>query len=101
MDVAGHAMRVRQLVSRLGARVEPITYWVTVGERISLSGTEQKLAQLSYTTRGIVPDGMLVRVSSIDANASSAYRIHQAFVSEMSRAVRPEHKSQVFGKAGA
>lgn len=101
IDIAGHAMRVRQLVSRLGARVEPITYWVTVGERISLSGTEQKLAQLSYTTRGVVPDGMLVRVSSIDANASTAYRIHQAFVSEMSRAVRPEYRAQVFGAAGA
>ena len=94
-------MRVRQLVSRLGARIEPITYWVTVGERISLSGTEQKLAQLSYTTRGVVPDGMLVRVSSIDVNAVSAYRLHQAFVAEMAIAVRAEHRSQVFGAAGA
>lgn len=101
MAVAGHNMRVRQLVSRLGARIEPITYWVTVGERISLSGTEQKLAQLSYTTRGVVPDGMLVRVSSIDVNAVSAYRLHQAFVAEMAIAVRAEHRSQVFGAAGA
>lgn len=97
IDLKGTKLRVRQLESRLGGRIEPISYWITVGDRITLSGTEQKLAQLSYSTRGVVPDGMLVRVSSIDANAAKAYALHQSFVAEMARAIRPELQTQVVG----
>lgn len=98
LDLAGHKLRVRQLVSRLGGRVEPITYWITVGERITLSGTEQKLAQLSYSTRGVVPDGMLVRVSSIDPVSSKAYVLHQAFLSALAPAISVPLQAQVIGK---
>ena len=87
LDLTGHKLRVRQLVSRLGGRVEPITYWITVGERITLSGTEQKLAQLSYSTRGVVPDGMLVRVSSINNDVAAAWELQQAFILEMTKAL--------------
>ena len=98
VSLGGQQLRVRRLVSQLGNRVEPITYWITVGERITLSGTEQKLAQLSYSTRGVVPDGMLVRVSSIDADAAKAYRSHEAFVADMARAVPGALQAQVIGK---
>ena len=99
VSLGGQPLRVRRLVSQLGNRVEPITYWITVGERITLSGTEQKLAQLSYSTRGVVPDGMLVRVSSIDADAAKAYRSHEAFVADMARAVPGALQAQVIGKS--
>jgi EpsI family protein len=97
IDLGGHTLRVRQLESRLGGRVEPISYWITVGDHITVSGTEQKLAQLSYSTRGVVPDGMLVRVSSIDANAAKAYALHEAFVADLARAIQPSLQAQVVG----
>lgn len=98
LDLTGHKLRVRQLVSRLGGRVEPITYWITVGERITLSGTEQKLAQLSYSTRGVVPDGMLVRVSSIDPIANKAYELHRSFLGALAPAISLPLQAQVIGK---
>ena len=98
VNLGNQSLRVRRLVSQLGNRIEPITYWITVGERITLSGTEQKLAQLSYSVRGVVPDGMLVRVSSIDADAGKAYRAHEAFVADMARAVPVALQAQVIGK---
>ena len=101
LTIGDRALRVRQLVSRLGGRVEPITYWITVGERVTLSGTEQKLAQLSYSTRGVIPDGMLVRVSSIDADTTNAYRVQQAFVADLARGIRADLQPQVIGKIGA
>lgn len=99
INLGSRSLRVRQLVSRLGGRVEPISYWITVGERITLSGGEQKLAQLAYSTRGVVPDGMLVRVSSIDPNASRAYLLHQAFAAQMAQAIPTELQAQVIGTA--
>ena len=99
-SIDGHPLRVRQLVSQLGGRIEPISYWITIGERVTLSGTEVKLAQLSYSSRGVIPDGMLVRVSSIDSNASKAYLAHQAFVADMARAIPAALQPQVVGRLG-
>ena len=90
-------LRVRQLLTRQGGRVEPVTYWITVGHHVTLSGTEQKLAQLSYSLRGVIPDGMLVRVSSIDSDAAHAYRVQAAFVSAMVQAMAADRQSRVIG----
>lgn len=99
LPLGANTMRVRQLVAQLGGRVEPITYWITVGDRTTTTGTQQKLAQLAYSTRGIVPDGMLVRVSNIAGEAEAAYAVHARFVGEMAAAMQPSVRPQVFGAA--
>lgn len=96
-----HALRVRQLVAKAGGRIEPISYWVMVGDFAVLGGTEQKLAQLRYSTGGVIPDGMLVRVSSIDANAASAYSLHSDFIKQMSGAMPASVVARVMGTGGA
>lgn len=101
IDVIDRTLPVRQLVARQGSRNEPITYWVTVGESIALSGTEQKLAQLRYTTRGIVPDGMLVRVSNIRTDVAASYAMQQDFIRQMAQAIDPALRAQVIGRSGA
>jgi EpsI family protein len=89
---------VRRLLTRLGGRVEPITYWVTVGDRVpGLSGFGQKLAQLTYGLRGSIPDGMLVRVSSIDRQESTAYALHARFLEELTASIPDGGKDRVLG----
>jgi EpsI family protein len=97
LQAADISFGVRRLVAKLGGRIEPITYWVVVGNQVALSGTQQKFAQLGYTTRGVVPDGMLVRVSSIDANSERAYALQQAFLGQLAQALRPEVRPQIMG----
>ncbi|MBP6902243.1 MAG: EpsI family protein [Burkholderiaceae bacterium] len=98
LPVGDQQIRTRLLVAQQGARIEPITYWLVVGERVALSGTEQKLAQLRYSTKGIVPDGMLVRVSTIDANTTHAYSVHQRFIQGMAGAMQGANYGRVFGR---
>lgn len=100
VDTPFHPLRVQQLVAKAGGRIEPITYWVTVGDRITVSGTEQKLAQLAYSVRGVIPDGMLVRVSSIDADSAKAYELQRSFVASLSRALSDDVRPQVIGRTG-
>ena len=95
-----HPVRVRHLVAKAGGRNEPISYWIVVGDRITLSGTEQKLAQLSYSLRGMVPDGMLVRVSTIDNNPVNAYKVQQGFIAQMSTAIATGFRAQIIGTSG-
>lgn len=97
LNVGSRSLVARRLVAQQGGRYEPITYWVMVGTKPVISGTEQKLAQLRYGLRGEIPDGMLVRVSSIDRDAAAAYRMHEGFINDLSRAVDGQMHGRVFG----
>lgn len=98
-QIADRAMPVGQLVARMGTRQEPISYWFVVGERTVVSGMQQKLAQLSYGLRGVIPDGMLVRVSSIDREVDRAHGLQQAFVQAMLSGMPPADRLRVMGRS--
>jgi len=88
---------VRYLMSKYGSRNEPITYWMVVGDRVSLSRTDQKLAQFALGLKGYIPDGMLVRVSSIDENAARGHQTQEVFLKDLAAAVPPQARDRVFG----
>jgi EpsI family protein len=88
---------VTRLMTNLGPRNEPVTYWKTVGDRVVQSGIQKKIAEMSYGLNGKIPDGMLVRVSSIDANAAHAYEMQTRFADQMLRALKPEYRSRLDG----
>jgi len=92
---------VKRLFAKKGGRNEPITYWVTVGDRATHVGIKQKLAQLRYGLTGTVPDGMLVRVSSIASDDAVAYRLQDAFVKDMLSALSDADRVRVIGAFGA
>ena len=99
LPLADASIRVRRLVAQQGGRNEPITYWIVVGNKITITSTEQKLAQLSYSTRGVIPDGMLVRVSMIDPTPAHSYAVQTDFVRSLYAAVAPQSRGQMFGAA--
>ena len=88
---------VRRLVALQGARNEPITYWLVVGDELTWFGIGHKLTTLKYGLTGRIPDGMLVRVSSIDGNVDEAFKGQELFVSEMIAALAPEHQARLLG----
>lgn len=98
IDLVGQQLPVRHMFAKLGQRFEPVTFWFIIGERIAVSGQQQKLAQLSYGLRGLIPDGMLVRVSSIDPHADEGYRVQARFIADMWAAMPPLARQQVFGR---
>jgi EpsI family protein len=97
IDVRGEQLPVRHMFAKLAQRYEPVTFWFVVGEHVAVSGQQQKIAQLRYGMRGIIPDGMLVRVSSIDPDAEAAYRLQARFIADMRAAMTPPEKLRVFG----
>ncbi len=101
VQLGQHTLPVRQLMSRLGQRNEPITYWVVVGGDVVTSGMGQKLAQMRYGLRGIIADGMLVRVSSIDNDMANGNAIQAKFIADLAQQMNPAAALRVFGKPGA
>lgn len=97
LQLAGREVSARRLMSNQGMRHEPITYWLLVGDRVSNSRTDQKLTQFKLGLKGLIPDGMLVRVSSIDPDAPRAYRTQAQFLAEMAAAFPLSAQARVFG----
>jgi EpsI family protein len=91
---------VTRLIAVQGPRVEPITYWITVGDQLARSGWEQKLAQLKYGMTGKVPDGLLFRVSSIDRDEVRAYDIQSGFVHDLLDELGEQGRRRMIGRLG-
>jgi EpsI family protein len=90
---------VKRLVARQSARNEPITYWVTIGDKAVMSGIDQKMQRFMYGLSGRIPDGMLVRVSTIGADDAGAYRVQDRFVNQMLGALTPQARARLLGAA--
>lgn len=89
----------RRLLAIRGNRSEPITYWVTIGDKAVLSGINQKLQQVRYGLSGNVPDGMLVRVSTLGTNIEQAYQIQEIFLQDMLVSLDTGMRSRLTGFA--
>lgn len=91
------ALPVKRLVATQGNRVEPITYWIVVGDEAAV-GIKVKLARFRYGLTGTVPDGMLVRISSIGVNEKEAYLAQDEFVRVMLAAMSKEDRIRLVGQ---
>jgi EpsI family protein len=91
------ALPVKRLYAVAGARNEPITYWITIGKKATLPGMEQRLQELRYGLTGMVPDGMLVRVSSIGADAPAAYALQESFINALLRSMDEASRVRLIG----
>ena len=88
---------VIRILTTLGQRSEPVTYWTTIGDQVVKSGIHKKLAEIGYGLSGKIPDGMLIRVSSIDAQSDNAYQMQNRFAAQMLEALAPEHRQRLTG----
>ena len=93
----GGVIPLRTLLTRRGPRLEPVTYWLTVGRHAALPGVTRQLQQLRYGLFGEVPDGLLVRVSSLDRDAARAHRIQAGFLVALLQALAPEDRERLTG----
>ena len=71
---------VRRLVAERGARVEPITYWIKIGDAVAGDSLSWKLDRLKYGLTGVVPDGLIFRVSTITRDDRRAYALETRFI---------------------
>jgi EpsI family protein len=93
----GH-IPVKRLLATQGARVEPIIYWITVGDTVAVNSLKWKLAQLKYGLTGKVPDGMIFRVSSL-GDEVNAYPVQEDFIRVLLKELSPESRKRLIGNA--
>lgn len=97
IDTQFGSIPVRRLNTSLGRRVEPLTYWFTVGESTVHSRWEKRLVEIRLTLTGQVPDGLLFRVSSIDPDPAHAWQVQGQFVNALLNAVQAKDRARLAG----
>lgn len=99
-SIGGVDIPVKHLIASRAGHLEPITYWATVGERVVLNGSTHKLAQMRYSADGYIPDGMIIRASSIGDEPQREYQTQLRFLSDMVAAVDPVFRPRFIGRSG-
>ena len=81
---ASGSIPVRRLETALNnSRFEPVTYWTMLGDQAQLGGIKKKFAEMRFGLRGLIVDGLLFRVSSINRDSDSAFRSQEVFVGDL------------------
>lgn len=98
LSVESRSLPVMQLVATVGTRIEPITYWIRVGDKLARGNIELGLSRVSYGIRGQIADGLLVRVSSIDGDLPHAYLQQEQFIKDLIGAIPAGDRKALIGK---
>jgi len=94
-------IRVTRMTARRGNRSEPVTYWSTLGDKVMQGGLETRLMRVEYGLRGLIPDGLIFRLSSVSPDAKTAYELQEVFVRKLMTALPPASRLQLMGKPSA
>lgn len=88
---------VRRLFTTMGPRQEPVTYWFTTGDTVIKSKLQKRLTDLRFGLTGQIPDGLIFRVSSIDADQANANKQQDNFVNMLLQSVSPADRKRLSG----
>lgn len=98
LSIAGvYQLPVRRLVTSRGFRTEPVSYWLMVGTKPGVGSFEQKLNQLSYGLNGTVPDGSIIRVSTVSEDTANGFGTQNRFIADLAKSVIAGDRPRLFG----
>lgn len=101
LELGSLTVPATRLVTELGQRREPVTYWTVVGDHVTKSSIDKKFTEVRYALKNRIPDGMLIRVSSIDGDTTTAYRNQDQFARDMVAAIAPANRERFSGNTDA
>ena len=99
LAAAGRDIPVTRLLAVRGERSEPVTYWFTMGDRVVLGRFERLRVQLANGLEGRIPDGVLVRVSSLSRDTGAAHAAQQSFIAAIVAAMPDGAATRLVGAA--
>lgn len=92
-------VRLTRLITERGKRFEPVSYWLRTGNEVATGIVDQQLIRLKYGLQGIIPDGALVRISTVGMSADESFKIQDQFIRGLLEAVSPQARKFLTGRA--
>jgi EpsI family protein len=98
LPIAGNiVVPARDLTASSDNRIEPITYWTRIGDFLPTTRSEQRVMRLREQLAGIVPDGILVRLSTVGDPTPATFAGLAAFGRSFILAVKPADRGILIG----
>ncbi len=89
-----------RLTTRARGRLEPVTYWIRIGDIIAETAWQSRWKIFTDGLTGTVPDGLLVRASSalpMDTDLGPVYIVQNEFLADLFAAVKGDAKHALAG----
>ena len=83
-------IQMTRLIAERESRLEPISYWMRVGYDITNGVVDRQLIRLKYGLRGLIPDGALIRVSTIGLPQEASFKLQDQFIRDLLAAIPPK-----------
>lgn len=80
-------IKMTRLIAERETRFEPISYWMRVGNDIATGVVDRQIIRLKYGLRGIIPDGALIRVSTIGLSQEASFKLQDQFIRDLLAAI--------------
>ena len=97
----GETPRATVLTAARGDRVEQVYFWTRIGEYFPVSPLEEKLDVLRNNLRGVLPDGVLVRLSVRSSDRAAALQQMLAFNRMLIEGLGRTGRALLLGSAAA
>ena len=97
----GHRVASRSFTASSDTRVEQVLYWTRIGDVVPTSWTGQRIAVIRSNLAGSIPDGLLVRLSTVSNDAAQAQTTLKKFAAEMLSAMTPASRNMLIGSGVA
>ena len=88
----GATVSAVRMTARAPGRVEQLLYWTRIGHDFPTTDLAQRLSMLTQSFHGTAPDGVLVRISTVDPDFKSATSKLTEFAQAMLRL--EDHRAQ-------
>ena len=99
LTVGNKKIAARFLAADRDGPVEYILYWVRVGKEFPAKWLDQRVEMMIANVAGHLPDGVLVRFSTISNDAAEASATLTNFATQMAGALNSQAKMIFFGTA--
>lgn len=95
----GQAVRSAVITAVAPERVEQMLYWSRIGGDFPTTSLQQHVSILRQTLRGALPDGVLVRMSTIDGERQDGLATLERFAGAMVASASPTLRTMLVGLA--
>jgi EpsI family protein len=90
-------LRFTRLITQRETRYEPVSYWLRVGNDVSTGIFDNQFLRLKYGLKGLIPDGALVRVSTVGLPAAQSFALQDEFIKDLLGSITPDAQRFLIG----
>ena len=92
-----HMVPARNFTANSDTRVEQVLYWTRIGELVPTGWWSQRLAVVRSNLQGRIPDGLLVRLSTVSTDRAQAQATLKQFARMMLGEMSLAHQHMLIG----